>query len=52
MTNMSYCRFQNILHDLDDCREHIFDDDLSSDEEGAKGELIACCRGILEDLEE
>lgn len=23
MSNMSYCRFENTLHDLQDCREHV-----------------------------
>ena len=26
MSNMSYCRFQNTLHDLRDCMNHIEED--------------------------
>lgn len=37
MSNMSYCRFENTYHDLLDCSEHIFDDDLSEDEKRYKG---------------
>ena len=49
MSNMSYCRFRNTLSDLEDCREHLKDRDLSQEEEDAKTELLFCCMGILED---
>lgn len=31
MSNMSYCRFRNTLHDFIDCLENL--DDISSEEE-------------------
>lgn len=49
MGNMGYCRFQNTIPDLEDCQEHIFDDDLSSEEEKARKRLIRICREIVED---
>lgn len=45
MPNMSYCRFQNTVRDLDDCYDHMRDE-LSEDEEAAKKELIATCSQI------
>lgn len=46
MSNMSYCRFQNTLRDLEDCLEHI-EDDVSKDEQAARDELIRVCQEIL-----
>jgi len=46
MSNMSYCRFQNTLGDLQDCYEHIDDEDLSKEEERAKQRLILLCEQI------
>lgn len=46
MSNMSYCRFQNTLVDLQDCYEHIDDDDLSAEERRAQNRLITLCRQI------
>jgi len=43
---MSYCRFQNTLADLQDCKEHINDQDLSSEELKAKQEMIGICSEI------
>lgn len=43
--NMSYCRFQNTLNDLEDVYEHI-EDALSSDEHEAREELIRLCTTI------
>ena len=51
MSNMSYCRFQNTLHDLDDCLDHLEDDNLSREEKRAKTQLISRCREILELLD-
>ncbi len=45
MSNMSYCRFQNTLNDLWDCKDHL-DEDLSDDEERARKRLIELCREI------
>ena len=40
MGNMSYCRFQNTLGDLEDCFDHLLDKDLSLEEMDARKELI------------
>jgi hypothetical protein len=50
MSNMSYCRFQNTLPDLEDCEEHITDNDLSEEEEKAKKRLVETCKLIIERL--
>ncbi len=52
MSNMSYCRFQNTLADLRDCHDHIYDDDLSEDEERARKRLIKICCDIVDEVEE
>lgn len=49
MSNMSYCRFQNTLHDLRDCGEHL-SDKLGEDEARARKQLILVCVDILEEL--
>jgi len=46
--NMSYCRFQNTLKDLQDC-SYSMTDDLSEDEQKAQRELIALCIQIAAD---
>jgi hypothetical protein len=46
MANMSYCRFENTFHDLEDCLEHINDDDLSESERGYRRKLIAACTEV------
>lgn len=48
MANMSYCRFENTLNDLEDCAEHILDDDLSEREKKNRKMLIDICRDIVE----
>lgn len=49
MPNMSYCRFQNTLTDLQDCADVIGDvDDLSEEEASAREGLIRTCRQIVE----
>ena len=48
MANMSYCRFRNTLEDLQDCDEHLYDDDLSIEEKQAREELINLSREITE----
>jgi len=56
MSNMSYCRFQNTLHDLDDCKdaveELVIDDDskrsaLSREEVEAAVKLVETCTNLL-----
>jgi hypothetical protein len=61
MPNMSYCRFQNTLGDLEDCAEALADIDydlsriVDKGERMAAKELIELCRQIAgwapEDLE-
>jgi len=46
MANMSYCRFQNTLSDLQDCYENM-DNDLPEEEQEAKEELISLCKDIV-----
>ena len=42
MSNMSYCRFENTLPDLEDCYQHL-EDDLSDTEKEARERLIRKC---------
>ena len=50
MGNMSYCRFRNTLEALQDCSEHLDDDDnLSVSEQKAKSALIKLCHEITTD---
>ena len=53
MGNMSYCRFQNTLGDLRDCKEAMDDgDELSADEAKAKKALIELCADIAREYGE
>ena len=47
MSNMSYCRFQNTLPDLQDCY-HNMTDDLGDREFRARRELIELCKVITD----
>ena len=51
MGNMSYCRFINTLHDLQDCEEHM-EDELSEREQQAREKLIKLCQDIAENYGE
>jgi len=51
MSNMSYCRFENTLEDLRDCRDNLTDPELSKEEFKARKKLIKVCREIVEDAE-
>jgi hypothetical protein len=59
MANMTYCRFQNTLLDLQDCEERITDfnslqdaqEELSADEFRALIRLLKLCKNIAEDNE-
>jgi hypothetical protein len=56
MANMSYCRFENTLSDLEDCYEDMqfgteFSE-LSLTEQQARNELVALCKKIAEQFEE
>lgn len=46
--NLSYCRFQNTLKDLQDCRNNI-DETLSPEESRARRQLIETCWDILDE---
>jgi len=50
MPNMSYCRFQNTLSDLQDCYDNI-EKKLSQDEHEARAELIRLCLEIAGEAE-
>jgi len=50
VSNMSYCRFENTVRDLEDCAEHILDDLPSETEQQARARLIAICAEILEEV--
>lgn len=45
--NMSYCRFENTVRDLEDCQEHINDKDLSAEEQKYRTRLIELCQDIV-----
>jgi len=48
MSNMSYCRFENTLADLEECRDVINDvEDLSDEEKNAREKLIEVCKDII-----
>jgi hypothetical protein len=51
MTNMSYCRFQNTVGDLEDCQDALdngalFDEDMSDEEQRAARRLVRMCGEI------
>ena len=48
MPNMSYCRFQNTLLDLQDCMDNWDDPDLSKEEKRAREDMI----GVMEEITE
>lgn len=54
MTNMSYCRFQNTLSDLEDCVDALYEisdlDELSDDEKRAAKKLIKACIEVNDNL--
>jgi len=59
MSNMSYCRFRNTLHDLQDCLDNIVpnmppdeddgcQEELSPEEAEARTQLIELCGQIID----
>jgi len=53
MSNMSYCRFQNTLSDLEDCLQALQEEgieNLSPDEKRAALRLIEISKEISEDF--
>ena len=51
MANMSYCRFENTCNALEDCYEHLFDDNLSDSERHYRDKLIQIAEDIVSDTE-
>ena len=52
MSNMSYCRFQNTLRDLEDCVEAMYDidgnfEELSPEEARAAKALLDLCNNLV-----
>ena len=55
MSNMSYCRFENTLADLNDCKNALDEngfEHLSDDELKAAKRLIRSCQYIAENFGE
>ena len=52
MSNMSYVRFENTCKDLQDCYDHLYDEELSETEERYRQRLIKLCRDIVHEAEE
>lgn len=53
MANMSYCRFNNTLNDLEDCKEALENEDISSVDEKEKAKaLIQLCREIADSFDD
>lgn len=48
MSNMSYCRFENTLADLEDCQDN-FNSTSSADEAQAAIDLYRLCAAIVND---
>jgi len=49
MGNMSYCRFENTLYDLQDCYDNMdLSEDASDEEIKARKRLIEVCRDIAD----
>lgn len=52
MANMSYCRFENTLSDLQDCADALYEGKpLSGRERECAKELIRLCKEIADDFE-
>lgn len=51
MSNMSYCRFENTFHDLEDCAEHIHDGHFTGSEKKYRERLIQLCKDIAEECD-
>ena len=49
MGNMSYCRFENTFHDLEDCYFSM-DEDLSDSEARFRVKMLRMCADILDDF--
>lgn len=53
MGNMGYCRFNNTLSDLEDCRDALREGNISSLAEKRKAKrLLKVCREIADNFDE
>ena len=53
MANMGYCRFNNTLSDLEDCRDALREGHISSLAEKRKAKrLLEVCREIADNFDE
>jgi hypothetical protein len=52
MANMSYCRFEKTLSDLEDCYENMDSDDLSQSEFYARRDILRLCMAIACEYED
>ena len=50
--NMGYCRFENTAVDLQDCFDHLADQDLSASEQKLRARLISLCQQIADNYGE
>ncbi len=51
MSNMSYCKFQNTLRDLQDCYDTIDQEVDDRNEERARKQLVKLCYDIADEFE-
>lgn len=49
MSNMSYCRWENTLHDLRDCADYL-NDPLDGSEARARAALLELAADMLEEV--
>jgi len=57
MSNMPYCRFENTLHDIEECTNAIYDGevnikDMSSYEKSAFMKIAEACKELAEAVED
>ena len=53
MSNMSYCRFNNTVNDLEDCRDALDSGEISSQEEKKEAKrLIEICKEIADNYDD
>lgn len=51
MSNMSYCRYENTLSDLQDCVDYL-EDKLSKSEHNSRKRLVQLCAEIADEYRE
>jgi len=51
MSNMSYCRFENTLRDLQDCYANMDSDDLSKSEFYTRRHMVELCINIANEYD-